>query len=69
MVISRKSAPQKWTDPTAALNAAQSATKPKVAPDNRAMFCKAYVGKETNHVPGSRACSVYEKAYHALLQK
>ena len=31
--------------------------------------CKDYVGKATNHVSGSRGCSVYEKAYKALLQK
>ena len=26
------------------------------------VFCKDYVDKETNHVPGSRGCSVYEKS-------
>lgn len=32
-------------------------------------LCKEIGSKETNHVPGSRKCPVYEKAYQALLRK
>ena len=32
-------------------------------------LCKEAGNKETNHVPGTRKCPVYEKAYQHLLQK
>ena len=33
------------------------------------LCCVLYVGKETNHVPGSRGCSVYEKQINLNLNE